>query len=51
MTPNPSVERTHNGGSRLFAPSRPEAPLRAAHVKRYAPGHRVGVSAAGRYKG
>jgi hypothetical protein len=32
--PNPSVERTHNGGSRLLAPSTSEAPLRAAHVKR-----------------
>ena len=31
---NPSVERTHNGGSRLFAPSQSEAPLRAAHVNR-----------------
>jgi len=32
--PNPSVERTHNGGARLFAPSRVAAPLCAAHVKR-----------------
>jgi len=32
--PNPSVERTHNGGSRWLAPSQSEAPLRAAHVKR-----------------
>jgi len=34
VRPNPSVERTHNGGARLFAPSRSEAPLCAAHVKR-----------------
>jgi len=33
-SPNPSVERTHNGGARLFAPSRSQAPLCAAHVKR-----------------
>ena len=31
---NPSVERTHNGGRRLLAPSPSAAPLRAAHVKR-----------------
>jgi hypothetical protein len=29
--PNPSVERTHNGGARLFAPSPSAAPLCAAH--------------------
>ena len=34
LWPNPSVERTHNGGARLFAPSPSAAPLRAAHVKR-----------------
>ena len=32
--PNPSVERTHNGEARLFAPSPTAAPLCAAHVKR-----------------
>jgi len=32
--PNPSVERTHNGGARLLAPSPSAAPLCAAHVKR-----------------
>ena len=32
--PNPSVERTHNGGRRLLAPSASAAPLRAAHVNR-----------------
>ena len=32
--PNPSIERTSNGGARLFAPSRSVAPLAAAHVKR-----------------
>lgn len=35
---NPSVERTHNGGSRLLAPSPTAAPLCAAHVNRYAYG-------------
>ena len=34
VRPNPSVERTHNGGARLFAPSRSQAPSCAAHVKR-----------------
>jgi len=34
--PNPSVERTPNGGRRLLAPSPSEAPLCAAHVKRWA---------------
>jgi hypothetical protein len=33
-TPNPCIERTHNGGARLRAPSRSAAPLCAAHVKR-----------------
>ena len=37
MAPNPSIERTSNGGARLFAPSRSVAPLAAAHVKRWAP--------------
>ena len=32
--PNPSVERTANGGLRLFAPQRPVPPLPAAHLKR-----------------
>ena len=32
--PNPSVEGTHNGGARLFAPSKSTAPLCAPHVKR-----------------
>ena len=32
--PNPSIERTHNGGAQLRAPSRAVAPLCAAHVKR-----------------
>jgi len=32
--PNPSVERTHNGGARFLAPSRSATPLCAAHVKR-----------------
>ena len=32
--PNPSVERTANGGLRLFAPERPVPPLSAAHLKR-----------------
>jgi predicted N-acetyltransferase YhbS len=31
--PNPSVERPHNGGERLLAPSRSAVPLCAAHVK------------------
>jgi len=34
VRPNHSVERTHNGGARLFAPSATAAPLCAAHVKR-----------------
>ena len=34
--PNPSVERTHNGGRRLLAPSPSAAPLCAAHVNRWA---------------
>jgi len=34
VLPNPSVERTSNGGARLLAPSRSVAPLAAAHVKR-----------------
>jgi len=32
--PNPSIERTSNGGAHWFAPSRPATPLAAAHVKR-----------------
>ena len=32
--PNPSIERTHNGGAQCHAPSRAVAPLCAAHVKR-----------------
>jgi len=31
---NPSVERTSNGGPRLFAPERSATPLAAAHLKR-----------------
>lgn len=34
MTPNPSVERTPNGGPRWFAAHASAAPLAAAHVKR-----------------
>jgi hypothetical protein len=33
-TPNHSIERTSNGGAHWRAPSRPVAPLAAAHVKR-----------------
>ena len=32
--PNPSVERTHNGGRRRLVSHRPATPLCAAHVKR-----------------
>jgi len=32
--PNPSIERTHNGGAQCLAPSRAVPPLCAAHVKR-----------------
>jgi len=32
--PNPSIERTHNGGAQCLAPSRVVPPLCAAHVKR-----------------
>jgi len=32
--PNPSIERTHNGGAQCLAPSWPVPPLCAAHVKR-----------------
>ncbi len=32
--PNPSVERTSNGGARCHAPSRSVAPLAAAHLER-----------------
>jgi hypothetical protein len=32
--PNPSIERTHNGGAQCPAPSRVVTPLCAAHVKR-----------------
>jgi hypothetical protein len=34
--PNHSIERTHNGGPLLLASSQPAAPLRSAHVKRWA---------------
>jgi len=34
QAPNPSIERTHNGGAQCLAPSQPAAPLCAAHVKR-----------------
>ena len=34
LCPNPAVERTANGGARLFAPSPTAAPLSAAHLKR-----------------
>ena len=34
VLPNPSIERTVNGGRLLLAPSSPLAPLSAAHVKR-----------------
>ena len=34
VTPNPSIERTANGGRLLLAPARPAAPLSAPHVKR-----------------
>jgi len=34
QAPNPSIERTHNGGAQCLAPSRAVAPLCAAHVKR-----------------
>ncbi len=33
-TPNPSIERTHNGGAQCLASSRVVPPLCAAHVKR-----------------
>ncbi len=33
-SPNPSIERTHNGGAQCLAPSRAVPPLCAAHVKR-----------------
>jgi hypothetical protein len=33
-SPNPSIERTRNGGAHLLASSPVAAPLRAAHVKR-----------------
>ena len=32
--PNPSIERTSNGGAHWRAPPRSVAPLAAAHVKR-----------------
>jgi len=32
--PNPSIERTSNGGAHRFAPSKSVTPLAAAHVKR-----------------
>jgi len=34
VRPNPSVERTHNGGARLLAPPALAAPSCAAHLKR-----------------
>ena len=34
VSPNPSVERTHNGGARLLASPALAAPLCAAHLKR-----------------
>jgi len=34
QAPNPSIERTHNGGAQCPAPSRAVPPLCAAHVKR-----------------
>jgi len=34
QAPNPSVERTHNGGARLLASPALAAPLCAAHLKR-----------------
>jgi hypothetical protein len=37
--PNPSVERTSNGGAHWRAPSRSVAPLAAAHLKRWAATH------------
>ena len=39
-SPNLSIERTHNGGAHLRAPSGAVPPLCAAHVKRY----RAGIS-------
>jgi hypothetical protein len=36
QAPNPSVERTANGGAGLFAQSKSVAPLSAAHLKRWA---------------
>ena len=36
LTPNPSIERTHNGEAQLCASATPSAPLRSAHVERYA---------------
>jgi GNAT superfamily N-acetyltransferase len=36
MAANPFIERAHNGGAYLLAPSPPAAPLCAAHVKRWA---------------
>ena len=33
--PNPSIERTHNGGAQLHAPSRVVAPLCAAHLNNH----------------
>jgi hypothetical protein len=33
-SPNPSIERTSNGGAHWLAPPRSVAPLAAAHVKR-----------------
>jgi len=32
---NPSIERTHNGGARLLAPSRPAAPRRTLAISLY----------------
>jgi hypothetical protein len=34
VTPNLSIERTHNGEAQLRASATPSAPLRSAHVER-----------------
>src|SRR5438552_13763545 len=34
-TPNPSIERTHNGGAHLLVSPPPETPVCAAHIKRW----------------
>jgi hypothetical protein len=33
LQPNPSIERTHNGGAQLCASATPSAPLWSAHVE------------------